>query len=49
MPAPSLQLRNVIEFDGGVTDTYLSSATARADKFNIIWRENVPQFRPAPG
>jgi hypothetical protein len=47
---PSLlsQLRNVLEFGGGVTDTYLNTAKAGHDTWNILTRGSA-EYRKPPG
>lgn len=55
-PSPSLswtllasQLRNIIEFDGGVTDSYLHRAKPSLDTWNVVWPDGTPRYRSPPG
>lgn len=43
------RLRGIIEFDGGVTDTYLLSSRPGAAPWDIIYQGTEKQYRPAPG
>lgn len=47
--SPPLQLRNVLEFDGGVTDTYLHPAKGGVDTWNVITRGTPARYRVPPG
>ena len=44
------RLRGVIEFDGGVTDTYIHSAVPGNDTWNVITEgQNTQRYRLHPG
>lgn len=46
---PHLQLRNILEFDGGIADTYLHPAQPGVDKWNVITHGTPNRFRLPPG
>ena len=48
-PAVAKRVRGVLEFDGGVTDTYLLAAQANIGRFDVITQGTAKAYRPAPG
>lgn len=42
------QIRGVLEFDGGITDTYLTAARTGIDPWNILTRGSA-RYRTPPG
>jgi len=51
LPRPlAKRLRGIIEFDGGVTDTYIHPAAPDLDTWNVITEgKNTPRYRLHPG